>query len=556
MNLAKTILGGAIGVLLLSISSCHTGSSSPDVSSQTNWLKACEKPADCEEFDCICGICTTSCKGSSDCKDLTGASCIAKGEPGTIAACDGKPAETGMCLPSCDDQACSDGTTCIAGTCVGARESTSTVTIDPSTKYQSLIGFGASVTGNEDTIVDHPEKDAIFDAMFSESGFEMIRFGNQFDGDTELDLTATSEIISEAESRLGFDPLLFMTSNGPPAALKANGDRLCANADVDCTLVRDAEGEFDYAGFAEHWRASLEAYEAAGIHPDYVSIQNNADYVPGNDEPQEACRLLGSESTISVLTPDGLVDAEFAGYSEAMAAVSAAVGTLPESYSFSGPEVGSVVMVDQYTDSLEFADSVSFHLYLANPDEQLITQLESLRNAAEAAGKPVLQSGMSAEGLDTAVLTQMSLTHANASAYLQQTFVGDESAEDANHLIGVNDKTFVKLPAYYALSHFARSTERGWNRVHATLNSSGVLSSAWMPPEEDAITIILVNPTTEPQNIELGLLGSYASLLDSATVVRTVFDGVERAVDLGELSNARVVRVPGNSIVTVASISE
>jgi len=34
--------------------------------------------------------------------------------------------------------------------------------------------------------------------------------------------------------------------------------------------------------------------------------------------------------------------------------------------------------------------------------------------------------------------------------------------------------------------------------------------------------------------------------------VRTVFDGVERSVELGSLPSERIVQIPGRSIVTVA----
>jgi hypothetical protein len=36
-------------------------------------------------------------------------------------------------------------------------------------------------------------------------------------------------------------------------------------------------------------------------------------------------------------------------------------------------------------------------------------------------------------------------------------------------------------------------------------------------------------------------------------VTRTVFDGVERSAELGRLAQSRVVRVPGRSIVTIAT---
>lgn len=552
MNLTKIIVGGTLGLLLLSLGACR--SESPSVGSQTNWLKVCEKPADCGEFDCICGVCTTSCSETTGCSELPDASCIAKTEPGVVAACDGKAGDTGMCLPSCEDEPCADGTECQAGVCLGAREAAAAVSIDVTTKHQALIGFGASLAYEETLIVNHPEKAALYDAMFLESGFDVIRFRNRIDGDNEAELAEPAEIISEAASRLGFEPTLFLTSGSPPASLKANGDRYCSNSDVDCTLIRDADGAFDYAGFAEYWRASLEAYEAAGIHPDFVSIQNNVNWVPEDENAIEACRLLPEEGTTSITLPDGTsVDAEFPGYLEALAAVQAAVATLPQSYSFSGPETTTVAATSRYQESLADLGAVAFHLYGTGFDDESKMGLEELQSLAGEAGIPSIQSEMQTTALDTAILAQLSLTLADSSAYLQQGFVGSDLSEDATSLIGADATSFQKLPTYHALSHFARSTDPGWIRVDAAIDATDVLSSAWLSPDEERITIILVNPGSEAVNVELSLPDEVAALLANASVVRTVFDGLERSTELGELSSSRVVRVPGKSIMTVAS---
>ncbi len=551
MNLTKIILSGTLCITLGSLSACR--SESPQVGSQTNWLKVCTESSDCAEFDCICGVCTTSCSESSACGDLDGARCIAATDAGSVAACDGKLGEMGMCLPSCEEEPCADGTECIAGVCLGTRESTATVSIDLTTRYQSLIGFGASLAYDDNLIVNHPEKEALYDALFLESGFDVIRFRNRFDGASEVALEEAAEIISEASSRLGFEPTLFMSSGSPPAELKANGDRFCTNSDVDCTLVRDENGDFDYAAFAEYWRASLEAYEAAGIHPDYVSIQNNPNWVPIDDSSIEACRFLAMEGATEITLPDGTsVDAEFPGYREALNAVEDAVSTLPDAYNFSGPETTTVPAARRYEASLTSTNSVSYHTYgIVNDDDSRVA-LEDLRSLADRMGQVSMQSEMQANGIDTAVLAQLTLTVAGSSAYLQEGFINSDLSEESTRLMGTDNKTFKKRPTYHALAHFARSTAPGWIRVDATIDTSQVLSSAWMLPNEDALTIILVNPDIEAVNVDLSLEGNAADLLQVASVVRTVFDGVERSADLGVLSPSQLVRLPGQSIVTIA----
>ena len=108
-----------------------------------------------------------------------------------------------------------------------------------------------------------------------------------------------------------------------------------------------------------------------------------------------------------------------------------------------------------------------------------------------------------------------------------------------------------KLPAYHALSHFARFTDPGWVRVDANVSGSGVLSTAWSSPDGNALTVVLVNPTSTAVSVELALPRSMSTA--NMTVVRTVFEGVERSANLGVLSPQQVVRLPGKSIVSVAT---
>ncbi len=558
MNAFKAFSWSALCAAFLAVTSC--GGGSPQVGSQTNWLRACDTSADCGKLTCVCGVCTSTCTEDADCSGLGKAECASPSNDGAIAACGGKKPSSGMCMVSCDgDAACPAGSLCVAGACAPAVEASAEVTIDPSASHQTLIGFGASLAYGEDTIVAHPEKAALFDAMFSESGFDVVRFGNRYAVDPEDDLQVPAEIIAAAETRLGRMPTLFMTSGSPPDALKANGDRYCANGDATCTLVRDAGGGFDYAGFAEYWRASLEAYEAAGIHPDYVSLQNNTDWIPSDEGGAEACRFLPEEGTGSVRNADGdLVQGEYPGFDQALAAVLDATSSLGKSYAFTAAEAGSAIMVPGYANTLAPATygAFAFHLYLTDPRDVDIELLERVRSLGEGVDKPIIQSEMVANGLDTAILAQYALTVAGASAYLQASFVGSDADEESGTLISVAAESFETLPAYHALAHFARSTDPGWLRVDAASDSNELLSSAWLSPDENALTIVLVNSGDTTINAQVSVPEPFSELLASAVVTRTTFDGVERSSELGVLSSDRIVRLPGHAIATVAATGD
>jgi hypothetical protein len=459
-----------------------------------------------------------------------------------------------MCLPVCDDGTCPEGSVCAAGACVPAREPTATVTIDPTMKHQTLIGFGASLAHDEELIVESPNKERLFEVMFEESGFDAIRMRNRYEEGNVEALASVVEIISAATARLGRSPTLFMSSGSPPAALKANGARACVDSEMNCTLSRDADGNFDYGGLAEHWRASLEAYQELGIHPDFVSIQSNPDWNPQEEDAAEACHFLPQEGVASVTAPDGEVqDVEFAGYAQAMEAVLASVGTLPSQYSFFGPEVGSVGMLEAYSEAATSFESLAYHLYDTDPSAVVREAFEAVSTLSAQTGRTSVQSAVRADGLGTAILAHYALAVADSGGFLQQQFVGAALDESSTALIGTTEATVEKLPAYHALFHFARFTDPGWVRVAAATDSGALLASAWLSPDGGALTVVLVNPTDAAMDVELVLPGSVG--VGNAAVVRTVFDGVERSRALGLLSPSSVLRLPGQAIATIASSS-
>lgn len=528
-------------------------SESPQVGSQTNWLRACDESSECGEYSCVCGTCTKTCEEASQCDGPSATSCLAASEEATVAACRGSAPDVGLCLPRCDEEECPDGTMCVAGACVGTPTADVSVTVDPAVKHQVLVGLGSTIAYTESLILDHPEREALLDAMFLESGFELLRLRNAFDGNADTDLAVTMELLGEASERLGENPAIYLTSGSPPAALKANGDRYCANSDVTCTLVRNAEGDFDYAGFAEYWRSSLEAYAAQGVVPEFVSIQNNSNYVPEDDVAIEACRFLPVEGTTTVELPDESVEAEFPGYAEAAAAVADALSTLTDSYSLTGPENGSTTGVVPDLASLTDLGSVSYHMYGFDLENVAQSELEALQELSAETGKPSLQSEMQADGFDTARLLHYTLAVAGSSAYLQLGFVGSTPEDESPVLLRTDETSFTKEPAYHALTHFSRFTQRGWTRVDAASDSEALLSSGWLSPEEDALTLVFINRGQETLHVELDLPSSASNLLSDASVVRTVFEGTERSQVLGSLSPEHIVTVPGRSILTIAT---
>jgi glucuronoarabinoxylan endo-1,4-beta-xylanase len=533
-------------------------SSGPRTGSQTNWLRACRVDTECDELRCLCGVCTRSCDAEASCEDLAGASCIPAEDPGAIALCSGnRPSSPGLCLPRCEPEACADGAACVAGVCSPIPEATLRVTIDTSTRHQTLVGFGATLgyVGNE--IVQHPRQSELYDAMFAESGFDVLRLQNSYEDDNQDQLTVANRILEAATERVGSGLTTLLTSGSPPAALKANGSRECSANPDTCTLVQLADGSFDYAGFAAYWRASLEAYASAGIVPDYIGIQKNPNWSPPESEDAiESCIFLPTEGTATVSVDGSDVEVEYPGFAQGLEAVLAEFDGLASMPMIAAPEVSSYELVAEYAASLDFSgvDAIAHHMYGTDPAAVDTTALAALGELAQEYQRPLLQTEMRAEGFDTAMLMHYVLAVEGASAYLQNDFVASTSAADGDPmaLISLATEEFTLEAPYHAMRHYALHTDPDWVRVAATADAEDLLASAWLSPDEDALTVVLVNAGQTELATELDLGEELSATMTSSEVTRTVFDGAERSAELGALCAEGIVQVPGHAILTVA----
>lgn len=542
----------AVALVLAALAGCG----GPQTGTQTNWLRACQTDEQCgASLRCHCGACTLPCdENGSACADLAGAACVSASDAGAVALCDGHvPPTTGLCLPRCTEADCPTGSACVAGVCAPLREGTEVVTVDPSARHQTLVGLGAGTVWLTDEIANHPAASALFDAMFADSGLEVVRLFNRYDDYGTSDLSTSVAIMSAATERLGAPPTLLLTSTSPPAALKANGSELCQGNPDTCTLAKLADGRFDYAGFADHWRAVVEAYAAAGIEPDFISIQNDPEWVPPAEYETDACRFLATEGTTTLDVDGTEVQVEYPGYRNALAAVKVALAELASPPLTTGPDTRTVEGALSFAaqDDPASIDVIAHHLYETEPLAVDRDPLLALKEIGERTDRPIFQTEAQAEGLGTAILMVETLSTLGASMYLQNDFAVSAQLGIPNPtaLIALTETGFDLQDPYHAMRHFARDTAPGWVRIDVGSDPGSVLGTAWSSPGADAITVVLVNPDATAAAVEL----VFDEEPSSARVTRTVFPGVERSQELGALPPNGVVALPGEAIVTVAA---
>jgi O-glycosyl hydrolase len=420
------------------------------------------------------------------------------------------------------------------------------------TQFQLLSGLGATLAYAEPEVVQYTDADELYTSMFAELGLDMLRLRNRYGYAGEDDLATAATIVGAASTSLGRKPTVILTSWSPPASLKSNGATLCQGEQDTCTLVRASTGAFDYDAYASYWRDSLDAYEAVGVVPDFVAIQNNPDYVPTAEAPGEGCRFLPTEGTAAVSVDGSTRSVDFPGYAQAIQAVLSRFQDLELAPKLIAPEASEPGLVGNYVQYLDVStfDAIGHHLYGSDPESPDLAQMQQLAEIGQSTGLPVFQTEGAADGIGTAILLHHTLVTEGAAAYLQNALIAPNAESGA--LIVLGDSQFTLQPAYHALRHFARFTDPGWVRTATTSDSSDLLASTWLSPE-GAVTVLFVNAGANPLDVALAV---DVDATVPTQVTRTAFDGVERSANLGSLPGERIVHLPGHSVITVAFESE
>lgn len=436
----------------------------------------------------------------------------------------------------------------MADVCMPNGTADASLSIDPEIRFQTLIGFGAGVGYTEEVFVDHRANAELREALFVDAGLDALRLRNRYEEGSEAGLLVTARLLSEVEETLGRRATVLINASSPPGVLKANGQLRCAGDADACMLRRDTDGNFDYLGLAEYWRASVAAYADAGVPLDFVSLQNQPNRVPSAESPGDACWFLPEEGTSTVSTNGMDVTVPVAGYREALAAVRNALATVPSTPAVVAPEtrLGSSLDYTSVLSSGEY-DALSVHLHDVDPAGVDVEAFEALGRLSIDAERPVLQTQTHAEGLESAVLMHHALVHANASSYLQHELVTTVTELAPFALLYLSEDSFERQLPWYTFAHYARYTDPGWVRVEARVEGTPLLVSAFQRPDGEAMALVLLNPSDQAVRTHL----TPPSGSRGARVERTVYDGIERVAHLGPLPSDGSLRLPPRSILTV-----
>lgn len=143
-------------------------------------------------------------------------------------------------------------------------------------RKQTMEGMGGSMVFYTNWLTFHPNKNAIYKAIYSELQPSILRLRNSWDSPNVWQsvndiLAVDQELVAEANKRLpNRKPKVLLTSWSPPAFLKSNG---VLGGLGNSALIKDnMTDQFVYDRLAAFWVDGLAAYKAVGIEPKYIAM--------------------------------------------------------------------------------------------------------------------------------------------------------------------------------------------------------------------------------------------------------------------------------------------
>lgn len=416
---------------------------------------------------------------------------------------------------------------------------------------QTIKGVGGGFTWYNTWLAAAQNKAEIYDLLFNEVGLDVMRiknFYNYKDIDFAEISAADKENIESAEKAAGKNIPVLMSSWAPAAEMKSNG----VEGDGG-TIKKDADGNYMYKEYGEHYAKAIEAYRSAGVKIDYFSIQNEPDFRADYD----SCLLSAYETEDS------------AQYSKALDAVYEAFKPLDNPPLLLGPDS----MTSSFTNiknmiqpSIDHGDgrvaAIGHHLYGGgseeNPD-QYVRSMNKLRDNYPDIPKWQTEY-YRGNGVQTAWLITNTFVEEGAEAYIywntvwgighDETLVEIENPWDTSGW--TTEKGYRVDDKIYSLAHFSKFTDGGDIRVDSSVDyqNSDIKAAAFASPDKSELAIVLTNTKYQNSKIKLNLNGYD---VDKSTVRLTDYreGATDRMADKGALGEDMTAELPAQSVMTI-----
>jgi glucuronoarabinoxylan endo-1,4-beta-xylanase len=414
--------------------------------------------------------------------------------------------------------------------------------VDVAKRHQKIEGFGASGAYYTKNFINHQKKDDLCNLLFKELGLDILRIRNNYEIEPNS-FNETVEIIKGGEAALGRDLKVMISSWSPPAALKSNGKLIGGT-------LKKSNGKFVYDEFAKWWCESVLAYNKAGVKVDYINLQNELDY----EAPWESCKF----------TPTETMDSTLAAYDIAFEKVYQNLyqkmgSAMPKMLAPESSGLGNAKPYIENLDDLSHVYGFAHHLYdcsgCGQAPDRFIPRMVSLRNfVGQYGNKPIFQTefeedpGTWDDAINTALLIHNSLTIEQVSAYLYW----DLFWAPGTALLSINDSaSYTIKPTYYTFKQYSAFINADWQRVEASNDNTGLRISAYISPDNQKLTVVIINIT---EDIDISLdLGIKNFSVAKGVIYRS--SPAENCVQIGSYDKKAPLKLPANSVTTLALVT-
>ena len=393
-----------------------------------------------------------------------------------------------------------------------------TVVVDESQVYQPIEGFGAAFTDSAahllHAVAPSAARDAAMTDLFTRNGIGLSFMRNPM-GASDLartvysyddnlgqppDLTLANfsvahdqvDIIPLIQQARTLNPQLKLMANpwSPPGWMKTSGSM------IGGSLLSDAPTR---TAFAQYFVKYLQAYAAAGILTDYISLQNEPLYDTSMN-PAPYPGMIMDAPTQTILLRDYVLPA--------FAANSFKTKALVYDHNWNRPDCPDTVLSDPAIVASSQVAGIAWHGYAGTPGA-----MTTLNNKYPGKGNYQTEH--------TGLTTTPDQTKADFEEITQvmrnwgRTYVKWSLALDENHgphtggcgtctpIVMVNSSTgaVTKTAEYYTLGHFSKFVLSGASRIYSS-NASGIVSAAFVNPDASKV-LVAYNDTNAAETFEV-----------------------------------------------------